>query len=121
MQVVRHETVYNIERVTPAEAATPEQLRRTAQEMMADGPDPFTWPLFDCRVTHTADGGSIMHLCVSLFIMDGISDLTLRRQLSALYNDLDAPLPRVHCYCFSKSADPAADVIAQAGAQMDRD
>jgi len=25
-----------------------------------------------------------------------------------------APLPRVHCYCFSKSDDPAADVIAQA-------
>ena len=25
-----------------------------------------------------------------------------------------APLPRVHCHCFSKSEDPAADVIAQA-------
>lgn len=29
-----------------------------------------------------------------------------------------APLPRVHCHCFSKAEDPAADVIAQAEAIM---
>ena len=27
-----------------------------------------------------------------------------------------APLPRVHCYCFSKAADPVADVLARAEA-----
>ena len=27
-----------------------------------------------------------------------------------------APLPRVHCHCFSKAEDPVADVIAQAEA-----
>ena len=105
MQVVRHETAYTIASVTPAERASAEQRRATAREMMAEGPDPFAWPLFECRVTHTPDGGSIMHLCVSLFIMDGISDLTLRRQLSALYYDLHAPLPRPSLlykdYCLS--------------------
>lgn len=29
-----------------------------------------------------------------------------------------APLPRVHCHCFSKAEDPAADVIAQAEATI---
>ena len=29
-----------------------------------------------------------------------------------------APLPRVHCYCFSKAEDPAADVIARAEAVL---
>ena len=28
------------------------------------------------------------------------------------------PLPRIHCYCFSKAADPAADVIAIAEQTM---
>ena len=38
-----------------------------------DGPRPDTWPLFDCRLTHDAGGGrSVVHLCASLFIMDGI-------------------------------------------------
>ena len=87
-----------------ADAAARLSLR---EAMSGDGPRPDTWPLFDCRLTHDAAGGgrSVVHLCVSLFIMDGISDLTLRRQLSALYDDIEAPLPTPQLlykdYCLS--------------------
>ena len=37
--------------------------------------------------------GPITTICINLFIMDGVSDLTMRREMSALYKDLRAPLP----------------------------
>jgi mycobactin phenyloxazoline synthetase len=46
-----------------------------------------------------------MHFCISLFIMDGVSDLTMRRQLSILYEDPNAQLPACSLlykdYCLS--------------------
>ena len=59
-------------------------------------------------MTHTSESQSLVHLVVSLFIMDGISDLTLRRQLSALYDDANAKLPSLQLlykdYCLSLTA-----------------
>ena len=65
----------------------------TMARPLPTGPRPETWPLFECRVTHTSPTQSTMHFCISLFIMDGVSDLTMRRQLSILYEDPNAQLP----------------------------
>jgi aryl carrier-like protein len=75
--------------------ASPEQLLATRERISNGLGNPDTWPLFDCVVSHATTGTSRVHLCISLFIMDGITDHILRRQLSALYDDLNAPLPSV--------------------------
>ena len=72
---------------------------------MDHGPRPDAWPLFECRVSHTSATASRMHFCINLFIMDGVSDLKMRSEISALYYDLDAPLPQPRLtyqdYCVS--------------------
>jgi len=54
-------------------------------EMLTMGIDVFKWPLFDCRVTHLSPTSSCIHISVSLFLMDAMSDLIFRQELSALY------------------------------------
>jgi yersiniabactin nonribosomal peptide synthetase len=56
-------------------------------DMMTNGPSgsPFHWPLFDIRVTQISEHESFIHIVVSLFLMDAMSDLILRQELSALY------------------------------------
>jgi pyochelin synthetase len=56
--------------------------------MMAVGPSAYSWPLFEIRVTHLSDAQSVVHLTVSLFLMDAMSDLILRQELSILYRAL---------------------------------
>lgn len=53
--------------------------------MMEIGPTAYSWPLFEIRVTHTSECSSIVHITVSLFLMDAMSDLILRQELSQLY------------------------------------
>ena len=62
-----------------------QQILRHREDMFKNGPDPFEWPLFKIRVTNFQKQ-SVVHFCVSLFIMDGISDLAMRRILSGLYD-----------------------------------
>ena len=57
----------------------------TRERMLQMGIDVFTWPLFDVRVTHMSPTSSAVHIAVSLFLMDAMSDLILRQELSALY------------------------------------
>ena len=65
-----------------------QEILRNRKDMFENGPNPFTWPLFKIRVTHLNEK-SIVHFCVSLFIMDGISDLAMRRIISELYNQFE--------------------------------
>ena len=59
-----------------------ESHANTRKEMMANNINPYEWPLFDIRVTHTSSNSSILHFAVSLFLMDAMSDLILREELS---------------------------------------
>jgi len=105
MRILEHVPSYHVDVETPHTRATTEHMRSTRKEMSEGGPWPENWPLFECRVTHTSEKQSLVHLVVSLFIMDGISDLTLRRQLSALYEKPNMTLPSVQLlykdYCMS--------------------
>ena len=55
------------------------------KDMMENGPGVFNWPLFDIRVSHVRSEMSLVHVNVSLFLMDAMSDLILRQEISALY------------------------------------
>ena len=50
------------------------------------------WPS-SSAASRISAGPSRVHFCINLFIMDGVSDLTMRREISALYKDLRTPLP----------------------------
>ena len=101
----------------PGGAAPAGHLGATRRGMVAAGPAPMAWPLFECRVTHTSAEQSLVHFCVNLFIMDGVTDLTMRRELSALYRDHTRPLPQpalsYQDYCLSlHGANGAAGIVA---------
>jgi amino acid adenylation domain-containing protein len=54
------------------------------------------WPLFDVHVSNLSSSSSILHVRVSLFLLDAISDLIFRHELSALYRgQLLAPPPSI--------------------------
>ena len=93
MRVLRDVPRYTIDVEVQPEAATEEYLLATRAQMMDHGPRPEAWPLFECRVSHLGGAKSRVHFCINLFIMDGVSDLTMRREISALYKDLRTPLP----------------------------
>jgi aryl carrier-like protein len=78
---------YSVAAVTSAVgAADPEEaLKATRKDMTTNGPKVFIWPLFEARVTHTTATSSVVHFTVSLFLMDAMSDLILRHELSVLY------------------------------------
>eukprot|EP00981_Chlorochromonas_danica_P001462 scaffold310_cov174-Ochromonas_danica.AAC.1 len=79
--------------------------------MLTVGPNVYTWPMFDIRVTQTSETTSLIHVVVSLFLMDAMSDLILRQELSALYREEVTglacstlpPVPRIQFkdYCFA--------------------
>jgi amino acid adenylation domain-containing protein len=70
------------------ESAATIHAEKVRKEMMAVGPSAYSWPLFEIRVTHLSDAQSVVHLTVSLFLMDAMSDLILRQELSILYRAL---------------------------------
>ena len=80
-------------------------------EMMENAIQVDTWPLFDVRVTHTSDRSSMIHISISLFLLDAMSDLIFRQELSQLYRapvslPLDDVLPskssiQFRDYCIS--------------------
>ena len=57
-------------------------------EILKQKLDPHTWPLFSVYSTQVpGEGLSRVHFTVSLFLMDAMSDLILRHELSQLYRD----------------------------------
>ena len=58
---------------------------KTREEMTSCGPDVHSWPLFEFRVTHVGTSKSIVHVTISLFLMDAMGDLIFRQELSAIY------------------------------------
>lgn len=51
---------------------------------------PYVWPLFAFQVTHTGPAQSVVHVAMSLFLMDAMSDLVFRSELSSAYRALSA-------------------------------
>jgi amino acid adenylation domain-containing protein len=94
------------------------------KEMMGVGPNAYSWPLFEVRVTHLSQRQSVVHLTVSLFLMDAMSDLILRQELSALYRaDSDTPHDQVlpppaqitfpnYCYAMDTELPKSTEYIA---------
>ena len=52
------------------------------------GPTVHDWPLFEVRVTHLSATSSLIHLNISLFLMDAMIDLILRQELSIIYRSM---------------------------------
>jgi hypothetical protein len=50
--------------------------------------DVSVWPLFEFRVSHTSLTSSVIHVAVSLFLLDAISDLVFRAEISTIYRVL---------------------------------
>jgi yersiniabactin nonribosomal peptide synthetase len=95
MRILRDTPEYTISKVYDVDSEHFEQHKLAVrEEMISNGPDPRKWPLFEWRVTHQSPLQSFVHMCVSLFIMDGISDLTMRRNISILYRNADALIYR---------------------------
>jgi hypothetical protein len=64
-----------------------------------DAIDPCTFPLLRGCVVHLPHGkGSRFYFCVSLFVMDGITDLTWRLHISKLYRGEELPTPPTLTY-----------------------
>jgi hypothetical protein len=108
MRVLRDAPEYRISNVYEVDAQNFEQHKlEVRKQMISNGPNPHKWPLFEWRITHQSPNQSMLHMCVSLFIMDGISDLTMRRHISMLYRDPDAfihqPSLSYRDYCVSLS------------------
>ncbi|RYH00244.1 hypothetical protein EON65_49585, partial [archaeon] len=93
--------------------ASNEHAAKQREHMLTIGPTVYSWPMFDIRVTQTSPNSSIIHVVVSLFLMDAMSDLILRQELSALYREevtgnrgtLPAPAGiqfKDYCYAMAK-------------------
>jgi amino acid adenylation domain-containing protein len=68
-------------------------------DLFNDAIDPFTFPLFKGAVLHLPNGmGSRFYYCVSLFIMDGITDLSWRSHISKRYRGEEVPAAPVLTY-----------------------
>eukprot|EP01035_Chromulina_nebulosa_P019301 gene19301-25162_t len=128
MQVLNFIPYYKIEAINEFvnEATSVDIAMSTRNEMMTIGPDVYEWPLFEFRVSHIKPNVSIIHVTVSLFLMDAMSDLIFRQELSSLYrssNDTyvdESVLPpkakiQFKNYCKALLTDlPKSDVYARA-------
>ena len=52
--------------------------------MLLHGPRTDRFPLFDVRLSNSGDG-MIIHVSISLFLMDGFTELILKHELATLY------------------------------------
>ena len=84
--------------------ASPEALR---QHMVNQEFDPFTWPLFDLKLTRLANQSLRLHMHLSVLIADGKSLFTLYRQLFQRSTNPAYLLPALD-YQAVRSAIPAA-------------
>jgi amino acid adenylation domain-containing protein len=106
---VPHFTISHVQEFDSDADAAAGRAMAYRTHMMDNGPTVHEWPLFEVRVTHTSATSSLVHINVSLFLMDAMSDLILRQELSALYraaSDADVtevlpPPARIHFkdYC----------------------
>ena len=99
MQIVDPMPVFKIEKINEwngSNAISSESLVHARDEMTRIGPSTNSWPMFEIRVTHTGVSQSIIHVTVSLFLMDAMSDLILRQELSALYRVLSENQSLIH-------------------------
>ena len=53
--------------------------------MLAHGPRTDDFPLFDVRISRCSRGVTRIHSSISLFLMDGFTELILRHELAAIY------------------------------------
>jgi amino acid adenylation domain-containing protein len=81
---IEHVYHWNTENPSLAE----EVWKKNRKEMTSRFTTVHNWPLFEVRITQISDSSSIIHIAVSLFLMDAMSDLILRQELSALYRGL---------------------------------
>ena len=71
---------------------------QTREDMLATGPSTDVWPLFDVRLSQKDASSSLrLHISVSLFIIDGVTEQLLRKEIAALYYNSDAPLRPLEC------------------------
>ena len=68
-------------------------------EMISHGPDVYQWPLFEFRVSHAGPVSSLIHVTVSLFLMDALGDLVFRHEMSMLYRSQTLPPPPQLLFC----------------------
>ena len=115
MQVADQATNYRITNVVRFEGCTSrmeQHATQTRDEMMGGSLDVYTWPLFDIRITELSPRSSVIHIAISLFLMDAMSDLIFRHEISALYRagikadveDVLSPAPRLSFmdYCLAQ-------------------
>ena len=72
----------------------------TRDDMLATGPSTDAWPLFDIRMSRIRHGSHYslrLHISVSLFIIDGVTEQLLRKEIAALYYNAKAPLRQLGC------------------------
>lgn len=83
--------VIDLRAKSPAEIAT---ATDTLRDEMASRVLPIdTWPVFDLRVSLLPDGSGRLHALTDAITLDAKSRSILARELSALYADIDRPLP----------------------------
>ena len=105
MKVLEHVPRFKIAHVNDWQlgVSTKEHAEELAQQfrstMMDNGPTVHDWPLFEVRVTHTSATSSLVHINISLFLMDAMSDLILRQELSTLYRAYINRLPSNTATC----------------------
>ena len=62
-----------------------DDMEATRASMLAQGPRTDRFPLFDVRISHSASDAVHLHVSISLFLMDGFTELILRHELATLY------------------------------------
>lgn len=68
-------------------------LQRTRDHMLADGPDPFRWPMFRIAVTRIRSHRCRVHVAMSLLLADAHSIWLLLGEWLELVRDPARPLP----------------------------
>ncbi|KAJ1445765.1 hypothetical protein M885DRAFT_502468 [Pelagophyceae sp. CCMP2097] len=94
MRVVDGARAFKVQRIGFGEAAFDEARRFMRDDAAVIG-SVYEWPLFAICVTHfpandpaNGEAYSIAHVAMSLFLMDAVSDLTFRAELSQAYRKL---------------------------------
>jgi len=85
MQIQRERPYYTIQQFNTSIQAADQHLSSTRNNMIESNLDPHRWPLFEICVTHISESFSVLHVRVSLFLMDAISDLIFRQEVSDMY------------------------------------
>eukprot|EP01038_Epipyxis_sp_PR26KG_P005861 gene5861-8085_t len=67
------------------DASTTDRIKHIRAYMVQNLIDVYTWPLFDVRVTHLSNNKSLVHIALSMFMMDALGDMVLRHELTELY------------------------------------